>query len=100
VLGESDEGFIDPQAVGFSQASIGATFKDGGTIEEMASRLRDGTIDPHQVPPIRLFERDGRLYSLDNRRLWAFRTAGVAVPYRAATDEEVRQERWKFTTRD
>ncbi len=36
--------------------------------------------------------------TLDNRRLEAFRRAGVAVPYRMATVEEVEAETWKFTT--
>jgi hypothetical protein len=48
--------------------------------------------------PIRLLERRGLLYTLDNRRLEAFRRAGTAVPYRMATDDEVRREQGKFTT--
>jgi hypothetical protein len=41
---------------------------------------------------------EGRLYTLDNRRLEAFRRAGLEVPYRMATPDEADSERWKFTT--
>lgn len=42
-----------------------------------------------EILPIRLFERDGVLYSLDNRRLEVFKRAGFEVPYRMATNEEI-----------
>ena len=47
---------------------------------------------------IRIFERDGKLFTLDNRRLEAFRRAGVDVPVRMATQQEIAEESWKFTT--
>jgi hypothetical protein len=41
----------------------------------------------------------GELWSLDNRRLWDFKEAGVNVPFRMATPSEIAWE-WssKFTT--
>ncbi len=91
--------WIDPQAVRFTQESISYTFKEGGTIDDLASGLRTGVVLAAGVEPIRLVEREGRLYTLDNRRLEAFRRAGAAVPYRMATAREIRRE-WarKFTT--
>jgi len=89
---------INPNMVRFSQDSIGATFKNGGSIDDLASGLRNGATDPAVIPQIRLFERDGVLYTLDNRRLWAFQQAGVEVPYRMATADEVAAEAFKFTT--
>ena len=87
------QGMIDPHHVRFCQDSISAVFKGGeGTIEQLTARLRSGAVDPRSVVPIRLFERGGKLYALDNRRLWAFREAGVPVPYRKATPDEVRKE--------
>lgn len=39
------------------------------------------------------------MYSLDNRRLYAFQQAGVDIPYRVATKAEVEAEfTRKFTT--
>ena len=43
------------------------------------------------MPPIRLVEREGHLISIDNRRLEAFRRAGVDVPTRMATPAEIEQ---------
>ena len=93
-------GFINPHRVRFSQSSIKASFASGGTIADLVEQLSRGTVDPASVPPIRLLERDGELFTLDNRRLEAFRRAGVDVPYRMATPEEAASEAWKFTTRN
>jgi hypothetical protein len=89
---------MDPQEIRFSQSSIGRRFSDGREVAELAEGLQSGSIDPANVDPIRLVERDGKLYTLDNRRLEAFRRAGKFVPYRMATEEEVAREGWKFTT--
>jgi hypothetical protein len=90
--------WLHPQSVRFSQASIKATFRDGTSIDDLAEGLRSGRIHPQDVPALRIFERDGKLYTLDNRRLEAFRRAGVDVPVRMATSQEVTEEGWKFTT--
>lgn len=89
---------IDPASVRFSQSSIDRNFGAGGSIGDLAASLRSGALQPHDIPPIRLVERDGHLFTLDNRRLEAFRRAGVEVPYRMATSEEAEVEAWKFTT--
>jgi hypothetical protein len=91
---------IDPQEVRFSQDSCGYRFKNGGTIDDLVEGLRAGRIQPEDVPPIRLMERAGKLFTLDNRRLEAFRRAGVEVPYRMATQQEIASEGWKFTTQN
>ena len=57
-------------------------------------------MNPLTVQPIRVFVRDDTWFTLDNRRLEAFRQAGVAVPSTLATEDEIREESWKFTTRD
>lgn len=66
----------------------------------MASALRNGRLDASDVPPIRLFEKDGNLLTLDNRRLEAFRRAEIDVPYRMTTPGEVSAESWKVTTKN
>jgi len=50
------------------------------------------------LPPIRVFEKDGVIYSLDNRRLMAASQAGVPVKIVPATQAEVAKEAWKMTT--
>ena len=92
-------GLTDPHRVGFSQECILAALKDGRSIKDLAAALRSGEIEPREGPPIRRFERHGVVLKLDNRRLWALRQAGIAIPYRMATPEEIRDEAWKLTTK-
>jgi hypothetical protein len=89
---------MDPFEVRFSQGSISYRFKDGSTIDDLAEALRTGRVLPATVPPLRLVAKDGLFFTLDNRRLEAFRRAGIAIPWRMATPEEVAAESWKFTT--
>src|SRR5437588_722662 len=89
---------MDPTNVRFSQNSISYRFRDGSTIDALAEGLRNGQVRPEDVPPLRLVAREGQMFTLDNRRLEAFRRAGVAIPWRLATPEEIATEAWKFTT--
>jgi hypothetical protein len=89
---------MDPNRVRFSQSSISARFANGRTINDLAEELRTGRTRPEDIPPLRLVEREGLLFTLDNRRLEAFRRAGVEIPWRMATAEEIAAEAWKFTT--
>ena len=91
---------LNPQSIRFSQASIKATFRDGTSIDELAVGLQSGRISPHDVPPIRIFEWQSIFFTLDNRRLEAFRKAGVDIPVRRATPQEIAEEAWKFTTQN
>lgn len=89
---------MDPNEVRFSQKSISYRFRDGGTIDDLAEGLRTGRVRPEDIPPLRLVVRAGHYFTLDNRRLEAFRRAGVGIPWRMATPEEIAAEAWKFTT--
>jgi hypothetical protein len=89
---------MDPNAVRFSQRSISFYFADGRTIDDLAEGLRSGRIRPEDIPPLRLVEKEGLFFTLDNRRLEAFRRAGVDIPWRLTTPEELAREAWKFTT--
>lgn len=93
-------GTIDPSKVMFSQDSISPNFKDPqfGSVDDLAEGLRNKTIDPNSIDPIRVFEKDGKIISLDNRRLEAFRQAGIPIRYRLATGEEIGLRR--ITTRN
>jgi hypothetical protein len=89
---------MDPNHVRFSQNSIGPRFADGRSIDELAEALRAGHIRPEDISPLRRVEKEGLLFTLDNRRLEAFRRAGLEIPWRMATPEEMEAEAWKFTT--
>lgn len=92
---------IDPHRVRFSRRSAAFSFRDGmNTIATLAAALQAGRVDLEHFPPIRLVERKGQLFTLDHRRLEAFRRADVAIPFRMATPAEAARESWKFTTRN
>ncbi len=100
LLGFSEIAEMDPALIRFSQSSISPNFSDGGNVEELANALRNGTVKPDSIPPIRVVEKDGQLFTLDNRRLAAFQKAGVWIRYQMATAEEAAREAWKFTTKN
>ena len=92
--------FIDPTIVRYTQDSAGEFFSDGRSVLELAESLKIGTADAGSIPPIRIFEEDGLLWSLDNRRLAAFELAGKDIPYVWAQAEDVAKETWKKTTKN
>ena len=100
-MGIAEAGLIDTAAVRFTQNSIRSTFRNGESLTEVANALRGSGGDAlaSQFSPIRLIEKDGLLYTLDNRRLAVFSAAGRDIPYRMATEAEILAE-WssKFTT--
>ncbi len=96
--GLAESGTLNPSTIRFSQNSISGAFRDGGSVKQLATDLENGTVDPGSIPAIRVVQRDGNIYTLDNRRLAAFQQAGVDVPYRLATPQEIANEGWKFTT--
>ncbi|HEV8574915.1 MAG TPA: hypothetical protein VGR43_09430, partial [Dehalococcoidia bacterium] len=84
---------MNPDLIRFTQDRASPNFKDSWTIYKTETALRTGEMRPEDLKePVRLFIRDGRLWTLDNRRVETFRRAGVSVPYRWATEEELRRE--------
>ena len=83
---------MSPFDVHFSQSSISYSFRDGTTIDELAQALKSGQVNPQDVPPLRLLEKNGVYFTLDNRRLEAFRRAKLEIPWRLATGEEIAAE--------
>jgi hypothetical protein len=76
---------------------VSNTFKDGQSLQSTVDALKSGKISPDDLPPIRVFEKDGIVYSLDNRRLLAASQAGVPVKIVSATQAEVAKEAWNMT---
>ncbi|MFC0627422.1 RHS repeat-associated core domain-containing protein [Kribbella deserti] len=97
--GLPDDGYVDPDRIRYTQDSRGANFGDGKSVDGLVKGLRDGSVQPANVPPIRIFQKDGQYYSLDNRRLAAFKDAGIPIRYRMASPREIQRELdSKFTT--
>lgn len=91
--------YANPREIRFTQDSISQNFRDGSSVFDLSESLRTGQVIPSDIPPIRVFERDGNLYSLDNRRLAAFQMAGVDVPITAATPAQVARDAFKMTSK-
>jgi hypothetical protein len=96
----ADSGVVNPATIRFSHNSISGTFRGGGGVKDLAAELRNGTVNPGDIPAIRLVERNGNYFTLDNRRRAAFQEAGVDIPYRMASPSEIASQGWKFTTTD
>ncbi|WP_226648014.1 fibronectin type III domain-containing protein [Microbulbifer variabilis] len=94
------KGLINPKAVRFTQDSIKATFTDGRKVEDLIRDLKSGKLNAGDVPPIRVFSRDGKIYSLDNRRLKAFQEAAKPIRITPATPGEIVEGSFKFTSKN
>ncbi|MDN4092515.1 hypothetical protein [Brevibacillus agri] len=61
--------------------------------------MKSGKINPNDIPVIEIFELDGKIYTLDNRRLFVFQQAGINIRYvKASLEKVMSQSSWKFTT--
>ena len=91
---------VNPKDVNFMQSSIRNQTGEH-TVLGNAEALKNGTLQATDLPEIRIWQdADGKLWTLDHRRLAAFRLAGLdSVPFRWATDEEIASQMWKMTTK-
>ncbi len=123
--GSGQPGGLNPRNIRYSQKYYSSTGirRDTGeryTVEENAELLRNNP--DKDLPPIRVFRKekfmdewgplekyghrgdpvnliDGEIYTLDHRRLVAYRMAGRdSIPVRWATLDEIRSDRFKFST--
>jgi hypothetical protein len=85
----------------FMQDACENTTQDGKfTVLQNAADLRQGKLNPADIPPIRVWrDSSGKVWTLDHRRLASFRLAGnipeVSVEW--APEEVVRQQRFKYS---
>jgi len=93
-----DVAYLDAKLVHFTQAYISQNFRDNKTVKDLLAALRSGRVKAEDVPPLRIFEHNGALWSLDNRRLYCFKAAGLPVRVVRATPEEVLNESYKYST--
>ncbi|REF28251.1 RHS repeat-associated protein [Xenorhabdus cabanillasii] len=97
------DGEINPRKVRYMQSSISNSTGRGRyyTVLNNARDLRDGTLRPSDLRPIRIWkDTEGNRWTLDHRRLAAFKLAGLRrVPFRWATVDDMNWNYWKMTTR-
>jgi hypothetical protein len=80
---------MDPRQILYSQCCIKPNFsshkrsEEGKSVKDTITSLVNGEISPKDIPHIRVWTKtNGKKYSLDNRRLYAFKKAinsGAAI---------------------
>lgn len=89
--------YMDPADISYTQDSISSKFQCGRLVKRTMEMLASKALDILAIPEIRVFLWDGQWHSEDNRRLWAFKTAGLtSVPVQVVQKESVDPR--KFTT--
>lgn len=69
---------MKPSEIRFKQDSIASYFQDGrGDINDAIRRIQSGYLSPYDFPPIKVVQKDRKVYSFDNRRLYVFRVCEV-----------------------
>jgi hypothetical protein len=91
---------FNPQDANFMQNSIKNQTGEY-TVLGNVEALKNGTLHASDLPEIRIWKDSyGKIWTLDHRRLAAFRLAELdSVPFRWATDEEIASQIWKMTTK-
>ena len=64
---------LKPSEIFYSQDSICKKFNNGDTIYSTLNECRDNLLQVDSIPNIRVCPKNGRWYTLDNRRLWGFK---------------------------
>lgn len=94
--------YFDPREIRYTQDCIYPAFKDGTRIRWLSNNLDWGVCKIDQVEPIRvMISNRGIIWSLDNRRLWAYKCANLSfVPVIVVSYHQVEEEfkRKKTTT--
>ncbi len=91
---------LNPQDIRYMQSSIKNTTGDY-TVLGNAEALKNGTLKAEDLTTIKVWkDTEGNLWSLDHRRLAAFKESGLdSIPVEWATAKEVKQQAWKMTTK-
>lgn len=100
----SRDRLLDPREIRFMQSNCNNDYSDGvHTVLENALDLKSGKLTPERLGVIRVWkDRQGRIWTLDHRRLAAIRLAEIPGPIQVSwTDSStVRSEKNKFTNRE
>ncbi|KAJ3009627.1 hypothetical protein HKX48_007845 [Thoreauomyces humboldtii] len=71
--------YMDPSEVAFTTGIVSSVFDDGRSVQELADDLENGRVSIEQVPRMRVARVERVYFALDNRRLWAVRSAKLSV---------------------
>lgn len=85
----------------FMQNSVSNNFSDRNTVLETARNIRDGKMDPRELPPIHVWQdSEKRIWTLDHRRLAALMLSGKieSVEVQWASPAEVQRQSFKMNT--
>jgi len=89
--------YMNPADISYTQDSISNKFQCGRLVKRTMEMLASKALDILAIPEIRVFQWNGQWHSEDNRRLWAFKTAGLtSVPVQVVQMGSVDPR--KFTT--
>lgn len=64
---------LSPSEIRYSQSTISSRFRNGNPIEETLRKLLSQKITVDNIPRISVAKKDGKYYSMDNRRLYVFK---------------------------
>ncbi|MGY4281197.1 hypothetical protein ACVWXO_000417 [Bradyrhizobium sp. LM2.7] len=79
----------NPSQLRFGQHVASPNFKEGGTIDSLIADLLRGKSPDLVGDPLRVVIKDGKAFSLDNRRLVAFSKAGLDnIPIQVVSESE------------
>lgn len=96
--------FLKPSEIFYTQDSIAWKFRKGGYVKHAIIQLLKGHLSVEDFPTIQVIKRrDGKYYSLDNRRLYVFRVGQyhgfvAKVPVEVVMEQPL--HRRKFTTKN
>ena len=98
-----DNPIMKPSDIFFTQDSIRQIFQDSKIVSQTEDALYCRKLSSHQIPPIHVFGWDGggewRIHSEDNRRLYAYKEAGLqSVSVKFTTRKDVNPT--KFSTKN
>ncbi|KVC61634.1 hypothetical protein WI72_12125 [Burkholderia ubonensis] len=70
------------------------------TVLGNAQGLRDGTLDPNKLKKTKIWkDGTGKLWTLDHRRLAAFKLPRKCMPYQMASQKEIDKQIWKMSAK-
>jgi hypothetical protein len=102
-----NQGFVDPARIRTLQRGVSSQFNpsrsmgSSPTLLDTVNQLRANAVVADRIPPVRIFERNGQVFTLDHRRIVAHRLAGVRVRFRKSSVEDVIKElHGKLDTKD
>lgn len=81
----------------FTQNTVLCAFSDGTSVADLTQKLASGAVYPGEIDPIRVVYHQSRFWSLDNRRLRAFKdshTSKVPVVVVDLKDPDIKREFW------